>query len=165
MLLQAGASPDLLDRIHRWARRSPKILGVGIDSGLGEELPDTPYLRAWKELRDETRAILAELRTHLPAKADVTEDVFDTLPPEQWTDEAILAWRHRKIRTWLVFRYGILIGVAAGRDGGACPDAFDRKEERDSFEDGVRFAAAFRDYRLTASPEELEDLRKRLGRA
>jgi hypothetical protein len=72
----------------------------------GAELDDPRYVPAWKEIRGETLAILANLRCYVEAEADVLADAFGTKMPEERTDGEILRWRRWKERLKLIEDHG-----------------------------------------------------------
>lgn len=177
LLVQAGVPMVLIDRIKTAARRASEVTSPGGGATYGEGLDDSNYVRAWREVRDETASILAEVRTHLPARADVVDDVFDTRPEVAWSDEAIIDWRRKQRRICLVQDYGYLARLLYSGEGDApvpdkgtlpipYPPELQSEEERGAFRLSFRLAATlfgpFIGPDLTLIPE-LEALRKKLG--
>jgi hypothetical protein len=150
-LANAGIPQPLIQGLDDWARRSPKLTGIGIDSDFGTGLDDERYLADWKALRDETRTLVAELRTYFEAQADVLIELFEG---RSWTDDEIVRWRRQKRRLKLIEEYGGLFGshyVDIGnprlREGEPLPipypDGFASEEERQHFRSGFELGAAF----------------------
>jgi len=68
-----------------WGQRSNEIL-----NGLGAGLDDPEFVRAWKDLHDETRTPLQAWRRFVETDAE---------PTEAWPDEAIVEWRRQSRRS------------------------------------------------------------------
>ena len=150
-LANAGVPQPLIRRLDDWARRSPKLTDIGIDSEFGTGLDDERYLSEWKVLRDETLTLVAELRTYVEAQADVLIELFEA---RSWTDDETVGWRRRKRRLKLIEEYGGLLGSHHVDTGHPqlrevdplsilYPDGFTLEEERQRFRSGFELGAAF----------------------
>ena len=146
-LFKSGIPSELLMRLKRWEKGSPKITGIGIDSGYGEDLDDDSFVRAWRAMREETNLLLADFRKYLETDADVVAEVFDLRPRDTWTDHEILRWRHEQQRLRLSFEYGCVSGRYYRGSGGTPPGGTDRlpipfpaclqsDQEREAFRSG-----------------------------
>jgi hypothetical protein len=149
-LASAGVPRQLIHRFDDWARRSPKLTGIGIDSDLGTGLDDDRYLAAWKALRDETKTLVAELRTYFDTQADVLIHHFEN---RSWTDDEVVSWRRRMHRLRMIEEYGgmlgshhVDVGYSPPREGDPLPIPYPESftsEERNRFRSGFEMGACF----------------------
>ena len=125
-LIRAGLPPALIIRLKGWSKRSSDLL-----SNLGAPLDDQQFVCAWKELRDETRTLLEAWRGFVETDADLAANLFDRMPAEAWTDEAIARWRREARRSRDLMWYGYLTGSRSGARSGVMPYPSDAGSDKD----------------------------------
>lgn len=163
---------ELSGKLKEWRSAVMSVTGTGVHGNLGSGMSDVQYIKAWRSARDMTSEILKALWRFAPARADVCQDVFDTRPLSEWTDEAILRWRDWRNRLRLIQEYGASkAGQMLGRlkDKNevlarlleACPPEF-HTDEMDSFREGFLLGLAFENPGMTESISESQ-WRERLG--
>ncbi|HUR39403.1 MAG TPA: hypothetical protein VM222_07910 [Planctomycetota bacterium] len=113
------------------------------------------------------------MMTHLPAKADVVQDVFER--SSTWTDHEVVRWRHGKLRCRLIQEYGGVVGqnyVSEGRNTPSeneslpvpYPRGLDGEEERKAFRTGFFLGAIVSGASTRPGfTREIRDFEKRLG--
>jgi len=162
-LIRAGLPSGLIARLMEWGKRSSEIL-----TDLGAGLDDPQFIKAWKNLRTETRTLLEAWRRFVETEADVVAEVFDRKPAEAWTDQAIAEWRRQSRRQRDLSWYEYLIGSRTGATSGVVPypTGAGSDEDREAFRCGFNIAVEFNTDPTYSKPfgQELNELESKYGR-
>jgi hypothetical protein len=169
-LVRSGLPEPLLQKLERWARRSWNITDFTEPGARGPNPDDREYVVMWRDLRGETRNLVAELGRYVEVHAVVVSEVYEIRSPEAWTDEEILRWRHQRQRLKGIGDYGVLIGARHFELGNPRPaqanlldiedpEGLRSKEERTTFRGGFLLASIFGSW---AEPDQWESEVRRL---
>jgi hypothetical protein len=146
-----------------WGSRSSDLI-----VSLGGKLNDPLFIKHWRDLRENTRALLDAWRRFMDTDAGEVEKVFDRTPAEVWTDDAIVEWRRQQRRAGDLWWYGYLIGSRRGATPEVVPypTGADSDEDREAFRCGFTIAVEFTtDHEYSeAFAQELAELGSKYGR-